>query len=138
MYVQRTNSNVYLQWRHDSIFLVKHRMFWISKSCTSSVLRRQSGRGIYSSINGLVFVKSFENNYKYFFINFSGLQQVFPIFKLLINTHREKLCFTQFSTRMTAWLFLTFFMRLHNQLNSIYSIITFLKSTDIWKMWFSK
>ena len=25
------------------------------------------------------------------------------------DTHRERLCFTQFSTRMTAWLLLTFF-----------------------------
>ena len=49
-----------------------HRMFW----CSSHV------RGN-SIINGLVFIKSFENNYKYFFIDFSGLWQVLSIFKLL-------------------------------------------------------
>ena len=38
-------------------------------------------------INGLVFIKSFEKDYKCFFTNFSGLQQeVFPIFKLLNST----------------------------------------------------
>ena len=42
----------------------------------------------------------------------------------LIDAHREKPCFTQFSTRMAAWLLLTFFICLHNQLSSIYSIIT--------------
>ena len=35
---------------------------------------------------------------------------------------REKLCFTQFSTRMAAWLLLTFFICLHNQLSSIHSL----------------
>ena len=37
----------------------------------------------------------------------------------------KKLCFTQFSTRMDAWLLLTFFICLHNQLSSIDSIITY-------------
>ena len=36
-----------------------------------------------------------------------------------------KNCFTQFSTRMAAWLLLTFFICLHNQLSSIDSIITY-------------
>ena len=36
----------------------------------------------FSIIIGLVFIKSFEKDYKYFFINFSGLQ----IFKLLNST----------------------------------------------------
>ena len=40
----------------------------------------------------------------------------------LNDTHRKKLGFTQFRTRMAAWLFLTFFMCLHNQLSSIHSI----------------
>ena len=34
------------------------------------------------------------------------------------------MCFTQFSTSMAAWLLLTFFVCLHNQLSSIHSIIT--------------
>ena len=53
--------------------------------------------------------------------------------KLIDDTHMEKLCFTQFSTRMAAWLLLTFFICLHNHLNYIYSIIPY-KSTDVWKM----
>ena len=35
------------------------------------------------------------------------------------NTHRGKTVFTQFSTRMAAWLLLTFFMYLHNHFSSI-------------------
>ena len=35
------------------------------------------------------------------------------------------MCFTQFSTSMAAWLLLTFFLCLHNQLSSIHSIITY-------------
>ena len=42
------------------------------------------------------------------------------------NTHKEKLCFTHFSTRMATWLLLTFYICEHNQLNSIHSIITYL------------
>ena len=38
------------------------------------------------------------------------------------ETHREKLYLTYFSTAMAAWLFLNFFIYLHNQLSSIYSI----------------
>ena len=38
---------------------------------------------------------------------------------------KEKLCFTQFSTRMAVWLLLTFFICLYNQLSSIHSIITY-------------
>ena len=41
------------------------------------------------------------------------------------DTHREQLCFTQFSTRMAGWLFLIFFIYLHNQLSSIHSISTY-------------
>ena len=38
-------------------------------------------------------------------------------------------CFTQFSTGMAGWLFLIFFICLHNQLSSIHSIISnFLKN----------
>ena len=47
------------------------------------------------------------------------------------DTHREKLCFTQFSTRTVAWLLLTFFLCLHNQLTSIISL-------HVWKMWLIK
>ena len=44
-------------------------------------------QGYYSIINGLVFIKSFKKDYKYFAIKFSGLQQqVFPIYKLLNST----------------------------------------------------
>ena len=41
------------------------------------------------------------------------------------DTHSKKLCFTRFTTRMTAWLFLTFVMCLHNQLSSIHFIIIY-------------
>ena len=41
------------------------------------------------------------------------------------DTHREKLYFTQFSTKMATWLLLVFFMCLHNQLSSTHSIITY-------------
>ena len=34
-------------------------------------------------------------------------------------------CFPQFSTRMTAWLLLTFFICLHIQLSSMHSITTY-------------
>ena len=40
---------------------------------------------------------------------------------LINDTRREKLC--QLSTRTAAWLLLTFFMCLRNQLNSLYAII---------------
>ena len=43
------------------------------------------------------------------------------------DTLREKMCFTQFSTRMPALLFLTFFICSHNQLSSIHSIVTRIK-----------
>ena len=46
------------------------------------------------------------------------------------DTHREKLCFTQFSTRMAAWLLLIFSICLRNQVGSLHSMIT-LKSTDV-------
>ena len=44
-------------------------------------------------------------------------------FTLLILT--DKNCFTQFNTRMVAWLLLTFLICLHNQLSSIHSIIIY-------------
>ena len=44
-YILKINSNIYCRWRRDSIFWVKHRMFWISKSCASNVLRLQSCTG---------------------------------------------------------------------------------------------
>ena len=55
----------------------------------------------------------------------------------LNDTLRKKLCFTQFSTRMAAWLLLIFFICLHNQLSPIHSI-TRIKSIDVWKMRFIK
>ena len=42
-------------------------------------------------------------------------------FSSINGTHWEKLRFTQFSTRMGAWLLLTFFTCLHNQLSSTHS-----------------
>ena len=47
------------------------------------------------------------------------------VFFYLNDTQRENLCFTQLSTRIAAWLLLTFFTSLHNQLSSIHSIIIF-------------
>ena len=46
--------------------------------------------------------------------------------KTINDTHREK--------RMAGWLFPTFFIRIHNQLNSTIHSITRIKSTDVWKM----
>ena len=44
-------------------------------------------------------------------------------FNRINAAHGEKLRFTQFSTKVAAWLLLTFSC-LHNQLSSIHSIIT--------------
>ena len=41
------------------------------------------------------------------------------------DTHREKLCFTQFSIRKATWLLLTSLACLQNQLSSIHSIIIY-------------
>ena len=46
-------------------------------------------------------------------------------YKLYLTTLTEKSFFTQFSTRTFAWLLLTFFKCLHNQLSSMHSIITY-------------
>ena len=43
---------------------------------------------------------------------------------------REKLCFTQFSTRIAASLLLTFFKCFHNQLSSTHSIVIYFKKGD--------
>ena len=60
-------------------------------------------------------------------IFFFNTAKTFPV----NGTHREKLCFTQFSIRMAAWLLLTFSICLHNQLSSIYLIITYVKCYHI-------
>ena len=57
------------------------------------------------------------------------------------NTHREKLSLTQFSKRfieIEAWLLLTFFICLYDQLNSIHFNCHILKSTDVSKRLFIK
>ena len=41
-----------------------------------------------------------------------------------LTIHTGKNCFTQFSTRMAAWVLLTFFICLQNQLSFLDSIIT--------------
>ena len=52
------------------------------------------------------------------------------------DTHREKLCFTQLSTRMAAWLFPTFFIYACT-INGVYTFYYHvLKNTE--KMWFIK
>ena len=57
------------------------------------------------------------------------------ILKYHNDTHKEKLRFDQFSTRMGGWLLLTYFICLqHNQLSSIHFPLSRIKSTDIWKM----
>ena len=72
-------------------------MLRIPKSCAFNVFKAPvtyvtyggggGGGGYYSVINDLVFIKSFEKDYKYFIIKFFGLEQeVFPIFKLLNST----------------------------------------------------
>ena len=48
----------------------------------------------------------------------------FPLLTILTG---KDWCFTHFSTEMTDWMLLIFFICLHNQLNSIHSII----STDV-------
>ena len=62
--------------------------------------------------------------FQYRYTDFGHTNLGVPKFNLN-DTHREKLCSTKFSTRMTVWLLLTFFICLHNQLSSIYSIITY-------------
>ena len=55
------------------------------------------------------------------FFTFFKIVQMVPncaTHHMLANTYRKKLCFTQFSTRMAAWLLLTFFLCLLNQLKS--------------------
>ena len=50
------------------------------------------------------------------------------IFMLSINdTHREKLRFTQFSTKMAAWLLLTFFICFQNQFCLLYILLSPIK-----------
>ena len=44
-------------------------------------------------------------------------------FKYLDDTQMEKLCFTQFSTWMAAWLLLTFFIHMFTQLTKFYTYI---------------
>ena len=44
----------------------------------------------------------------------------------------KKLCYVQFSTRMTAWLLRTFFICSHNQLSYVPSIIT-LSGVQVFK-----
>ena len=61
-------------------------MFLRRQSRTSRTGEGAGGGGYYSVINDLVFIKSFEKDYKNFIINFFGLEQVFPIFKLLNST----------------------------------------------------
>ena len=46
----------------------------------------------------------------------------------LNDTRREKLCFTQFRARMAAWLLLTFFIYLHNQLSQRCQRVHILKN----------
>ena len=70
------------------------------------------------------------------FAVFNGKHLCWNLFLTILT--REKLCFIQFSTRMTGWLILTFFMCLHNQLCSFMHSITRIKSTDVWKMLFIK
>ena len=45
-------------------------------------------------------------------------------FFFINDTHREKLCFIQFSTRMDSWLLLTFLICLQSQLSSITRSLT--------------
>ena len=47
------------------------------------------------------------------------------------DNHRENLHFTHISTIMAAWLLLTFFICLHNQLSSIHSIITYSRESSL-------
>ena len=78
----------------------------------------------YSIINGLVFIKSSEQDYKYFFINFLVYKFFIFLRDLMILT-RKNYVLLNLVTRMAARLVLTFSIRLHDQLNSIHSIITY-------------
>ena len=51
--------------------------------------------------------------------------------QLIDDTHREKQCFVQFSTKIAGWLLLTFLICLRNQLSSIIHSVTRIKSTDV-------
>ena len=53
---------------------------------------------------------------------------------MLNDTHRENFVLlnsVQEFIEIQAWLLLTFFLCLHNQLISVYYIVTKLKSTDV-------
>ena len=56
------------------------------------------------------------------FIFWKKIAKETQIFHFFNDSRREKLYFIQFSTKMAAWLLLTFFIFLHNQLSSIHSI----------------
>ena len=49
---------------------------------------------------------------------------------LFNDIHKEKLCFIQLSTRMAAWLLLTFFVCLHSHLR-LYIPLSRIKCTDV-------
>ena len=64
-------------------------------------------------------------------------------FIVFINdTHREKLCFIQFSIRIAGWLLLTvtFISASVYTVNQVilYILLSRMKSTDVWKMWLIK
>ena len=63
-----------------------------------------------------------------FSLNLEKQRLAFIIFleqKRVLTILAGKNCFTQFNMRIAAWLLLTFFICLHNQLNFIHSIITY-------------
>ena len=89
-YIQKINSDIYCSWRCDSIFWVKHWVFWIPKLCTSNVLKHQSPMGELFYYQWPGFHQVIWEGLQICFINFSGLQQdVFPIFKLLNSTEAD-------------------------------------------------
>ena len=54
-----------------------------------------------------------------------ALGQPIRLYDYLTILTWKSLCFAQFSIRMAAWLLLTFFVCLHNQLSPIHSIIVY-------------
>ena len=98
----------------------------VNSRCFKNLLERNSclsfyGGIIYSNISRIMMFETVKP-----FVVFIHLPNNLNfLYSHFFDTHREKLCFTQFSTRMAGWLLLTFFICLHNKLSSIHSSITY-------------
>ena len=119
----------------SNIECFEYRMFWIPKSCKSNVLRCQSRTGELFYYQWPGFHQVIWEELQLFLCKFFWFTTSFSDFKLLNDTHREKLYFTQFSTRIAAYdLFYVF-----RQSIKFYTFhYTYLMTTVVWEMRFIK